>query len=373
MGDGVETTATGRQAGRERGASEGSATSSLPLLRALSGEAVWPPPIWLMRQAGRYLPEYRRLREEAGSFLDLCYAPDMAAEVTLQPLRRFGLDAAILFSDILVVPHALGQGLRFVEGEGPVLDELDLPTIVDRPDAAMLEGLAPVMETVERVRAALEDLPRPAALIGFCGAPWTVATYMVGGRGGNDQVAARLMALEAPDAFARLIERLTRASIAYLDAQAQAGAQAVQIFDSWSGALDGDGFARWVVEPTKAIVAALRERHPSLKIIGFPKGSSARLGTYVESVAPDGVGLDWTVPVDDARAVIGARAATQGNLDPMRLVAGGGALDDGVDGILAQARGTPHVFNLGHGIVPKTPPENVARLVERVRSASDRC
>jgi uroporphyrinogen decarboxylase len=332
-----------------------------PILRVLGGEAVSPPPIWLMRQAGRYLPEYRETRRRAGSFLDLCYSPDLAAEVTLQPLRRFDLDAAILFSDILVVPHALGQQVRFVEGRGPLLDPL--PQVLGDP-AAAVESLAPVMETVRRVRA---ELSRDKALIGFCGAPWTVATYMVAGRGTADQLPARRMALLEPEKFRKLIAVLVEASARYLVAQLQAGADVVKIFDSWAGVLDEQGFSAWAIEPVRAIVERVRAAVPGARIIAFPKGAGVRLGDYAARTGVDAVAVDWTVPMSKARELVAEATALQGNLDPLRVVTGGRALDEAVDAILVAMRGRAHVFNLGHGITPDAPLGNVARLVERVR------
>jgi len=337
------------------------------LLRVLKGEALSPPPVWIMRQAGRYLPEYREVRARAGSFLDLCYNPELAAEVTLQPIRRYGFDAAILFSDILVVPDALGQEVRFEEGRGPLLEPIDLarldPLLEDDPEA-VAERLAPVYETVARVRDAL---PPETTLLGFCGAPWTVATYMIAGHGTPDQAPARRAMLEAPDAFARLVERLARVSAAYLVRQLRAGADAVQVFDTWAGALDGEGFESFAIAPARTIVEEVRAQVPGARIIGFPKGAGARLEAYAAGTGVDAVGLDWQTPLGSARQAVGPRVATQGNLDPMRVIVGGDALARGVDAILAETAGTPHVFNLGHGVTPETPPEHVAALVSRVR------
>ncbi len=284
------------------------------------------PPIWLMRQAGRYLPEYREVRAKAGSFLDLCFNPRLAAEVTLQPVRRFGFDAAILFSDILVIPHALGQRLTFVAGEGPQL----APAITD---AAMLKAfagvadmgaLAPVFETIRRVRA---DLPSSVALLGFCGAPWTVATYMVAGRGTPDQAPARLFAYCDPDGFGRLIDVLTQASIDYLVEQFRAGVDAVQLFDTWAGVLGPAEFDRWCVKPAARIVAGLRAQIPAARVIGFPRGAGTSLVNYVEKVPVDAVGLDWMIDRTFAREHIQPHRIVQGNLDPVVLLAGGASLD----------------------------------------------
>jgi uroporphyrinogen decarboxylase len=332
------------------------------LLRVLAGEALSPPPIWIMRQAGRYLPEYQQARRQAGSFLDLCFTPELAAEVTLQPVRRFDFDAAILFSDILLLPHALGQEVVFTEGQGPSLAPfVDLKRL-DREGAA--ERLAPVLETVRRVR---KDLPNEKALIGFCGAPWTVATYMVAGRGTADQLPARRMALEHPDRFQALIDVLVDVSVDFLIEQARVGADVLKIFDTWAGILDEDGFGRWAIAPVKAIVARVKEAVPQVPIIAFPKSAGTQLGVYAQETRVDGVAVDWTMPMSSARKAVPSRVALQGNLDPLRLAVGGAAMDDAVDAILGAMRGRAHIFNLGHGIMPDTPVENVARLVERVR------
>jgi len=335
-------------------------------MRVLSGEVVEPPPIWIMRQAGRYLPEYRATRLRAGSFLDLCYTPALAAEVTMQPIRRFDLDAAILFSDILVVPDALGQQVRFVEGRGPVLEPLGgrLPGL---DPAQLMKRLAPILETVRLVRAALAA---DKALIGFCGAPWTVATYMIAGQGSADQAVARRLALNDPSRLGALVATLVDASARYLVAQIEAGADVVKIFDSWAGILDEEGFERWAVAPMADLVGRVRAAAPRTPIIVFPKGAGARLGRYAEVVGADAVAVDWTVPMRTARELVAEPVALQGNLDPLRLVAGGRALRDGVDAILAATRGRPHIFNLGHGIVPETPVEHVSELVARVRGGA---
>jgi uroporphyrinogen decarboxylase len=340
------------------------------MLQVFAGEALTPPPIWLMRQAGRYLPEYRAVRAKAGSFLDLCYTPELAAEVTLQPIRRFGFDAAILFADILVVPDALGQDVRFIEGEGPRLDAIRC-----EPDLARLHAnatrpkFARVFETVTRVR---QGLPRETTLIGFCGAPWTVATYMVGGQGSADQADTRLWAYRDPRAFQRLIDLLSEVSVDYLTGQIEAGADVVQIFDSWAGSLPDDQFRRWVIEPTKRMVAELKARHPAVPIIGFPRGAGVRAKDYVAETGVHGVSCDTAMPLEFAAGELAGRAVVQGNLDPLLLVAGGAPLEQKVGEILAALAQKPFVFNLGHGIVPQTPPENVAKLVELVRSFSER-
>lgn len=341
-----------------------------PFLLPFAGKAVSPPPIWLMRQAGRYLSEYRKVRAEAGSFLDLCYSPKLAAEVTLQPIRRYGFDAAILFSDILVVPDALGQAVRFAEGEGPRLDPIR--TLEDASRLALSNTHDKFALIAETVRTLRRELPVETALIGFCGAPWTVATYAVEGQGSSDQAEARTWAYRDPEGFAKLIDILTEASIAYLSGQIKAGADALQIFDSWAGNLAEDQFERWVVAPTARIVRHIREHHPDVPIIGFPRGQSANIERYVEETGVDGVSCDTACPLRVMQHVAKGGTVVQGNLDPLLLRTGGRALDRRVDEICEAMYGLPFVFNLGHGIVPETPPENVARLVQRLRSSSER-
>ncbi|WP_391527485.1 uroporphyrinogen decarboxylase [Phreatobacter aquaticus] len=322
----------------------------------------------MMRQAGRYLPEYRALRAEAGSFLGLCFDPAKAAEVTLQPIRRFGFDGAILFSDILVVPHALGQTVTFEAGEGPRLDPIS-----DRSGLGRLERdlspdvVSPVYETVARVKA---SLPVNVTLLGFCGAPWTVATYMVAGRGGEDQVAARLFAYRDPEGFQLLIDRLVETSIAYLAGQVAAGADAVQIFDTWAGVLPEPEFERWCVDPVRRIVEGLRAIAPGIPVIGFPKGAGFRLKRLVEAAGVQAVGLDWTADAAFVSREIQTRVAVQGNVDPIALLAGGDALDRAVDRVLASYGAGRLIFNLGHGILPPTPIEHVERMIARVRAWS---
>lgn len=337
------------------------------LLRALRGLPAPRPPIWLMRQAGRYLPEYRETRKQAGSFRALCYTPELAAEVTLQPIRRFGFDAAILFSDILVVPDALGQPFELREGVGPVLDPISDASALSRldPDGA-LDRLAPVFEAVKLVRSRLDE---DTALIGFCGAPWTVATYMVGGRGSPDQAAARGWAYRDRQGFARLIAMLVDTSAAYLCAQIEAGAQAVQIFDSWAGSLPESEFRRWSIAPVREIVTRVRAKHSSTPIIGFPRAAGPLYADFARETGVDALGCDTSLPLGYIRDVLQRDVAVQGNLDPLALVAGGAALEDGVARILEALSGGPFIFNLGHGIVPQTPPEHVARLVELVRES----
>jgi uroporphyrinogen decarboxylase len=333
------------------------------LLRVLDGERLWPPPVWMMRQAGRYLPEYRATRAKAGSFLDLCYAPELATEVTLQPIRRFGFDAAILFSDILVVPHALGQKVWFVEGEGPRLEPIDLSRQDLQPES-LLERLAPVIETVSRIRG---ELPEETALLGFCGAPWTLITYMVAGRGTPDQMPARRAALADPNGIDRLVDVLVDASIDYLSAQLKAGADAVQIFDTWAGALDDAGFWRFVIEPTKRIVAGVRARVPNARVIGFPKGAGGHLPAYVRETRISAVGIDWQASLDFVRDAVQPLVPVQGNLDPLHLVVGGSALDAAIDRVLDRLGEGRLIFNLGHGITPDGSIDNVGRMLARVR------
>ena len=340
------------------------------LLRTLAGQAVTPPPIWLMRQAGRYLPEYRTLRDKTGSFLELCYTPALAAEATLQPIRRFGFDAAILFSDILVVPDALGQRVEFVEGEGPRLDPIRGERELDRLNAsATRTKFARICETVARVR---QDLASETALIGFCGAPWTVATYMVGGQGSADQREARLWAYRDRTGFARLIDILVEASVDYLSMQIEAGADALQIFDTWAGSLPAPEFETWVVAPTVRIVRELRARHPHVPVIGFPRGAAQKIERYVAETGVQGVSCDTGMAVEHMRALAQSqKVAVQGNLDPIVLVAGGEELEAQVDLLRRGLAGVPHIFNLGHGILPETPAEHVAHLVRRVREAHE--
>ncbi|MBN8979137.1 MAG: uroporphyrinogen decarboxylase [Rhizobiales bacterium] len=334
-------------------------------MEVLHGQRQSVPPVWMMRQAGRYLPEYRELRAKAGSFLDLCFTPDYAAEVTLQPIRRFKFDAAIIFSDILVIPHALGRSVRFEVGEGPRLDPLDTPeliaTLAAQADDTKLE---PVYEALRRVR---RDLDPSVALIGFCGAPWTVATYMVAGRGTPDQAPARLLAYRHPKAFARIIDVLVDASIGYLVKQLAAGANALQIFDTWAGVLPPREFQHWSVEPTRRIVEGVRKAVPDAKIIGFPRGAGAQLPSYVAQTGVDAVSIDWTAEPKLIRDHIQNCVAVQGNLDPLALIAGGNTLDQAVDDVLENYADGRLIFNLGHGITPETPIAHVEQMLRRVR------
>jgi len=325
------------------------------LLRVLNGEAISPPPIWLMRQAGRYLPEYRALRAQAGDFLTLCLTPSLAAEATLQPIRRFGMDAAILFSDILLVPRALGQPLAYEES-GPRLAPVSGIAELRAPDMAML---APVGETVRRVAAALPDA---TALIGFAGAPWTVATYMIEGGTSRDFHRVRSLAYRDPAGFAALIERIVEATFGFLALQIEAGVEAVQLFDSWASALSVEGFQRWVIEPTRALVARLQQRFPQVPVIGFPRGAGLGYERYVAATGVAAIGLDAAVPASFARDRLQSRVAVQGNLEPLLLAVGGDAMRRAVVELRDTLRGGPFVFNLGHGVLPETPPEHVAAL-----------
>jgi uroporphyrinogen decarboxylase len=336
-----------------------------PLLDVLHGRRQAVPPIWMMRQAGRYLPEYRAVRTKAGSFLDLCFSPEFAAEVTLQPIRRFGFDGAILFSDILVIPYALGRKVDFVAGEGPKLDPIDDEASIAaiRKDVDHV-ALAPVYDTIKRVKA---ELPASVTFLGFCGAPWTVATYMIAGEGTPDQAPARIFAYSYPEAFAELIDILVRVSASYLVRQLQAGVDAVQIFDTWAGVLPPDQFQRWSIEPTARIIALVRQEIPEAKIIGFPRGAGTMLERYATELPLNAVGLDWMIDKTFAREKIQSKVAVQGNLDPLVLIAGGDALDREVDSVLKAFSDGPFIFNLGHGITPQTPIENVERMIKRVR------
>jgi uroporphyrinogen decarboxylase len=341
-------------------------TEASPFLQVFEGKALVPPPIWLMRQAGRYLPEYREVRSKVSGFLDLCYTPPLACEVTLQPIRRYGFDAAILFADILVVPDALGQKVEFVEGEGPRLEPVRSAEALARLDTRCTETkFSLIYETVARLR---DRLPTETALIGFCGAPWTVATYVVGGQGSSDQAEARLLAYREPELFGRLIDLLVESSVQYLSGQILAGADAVQIFDSWAGNLPPGELSRWVIEPTARMVTKLRARHATVPIIGFPRGAGVHVPEYVDRTGVNGIGCDSTMPMADLRErVADLGVVLQGNLDPLLLVVGGQRMETRVREILSETASFPFIFNLGHGIVPETPPEHVGRLVELVR------
>ena len=338
--------------------------SNKPLLSVLRGERRDPPPVWMMRQAGRYLPEYRAMREQKGGFLDLVYDSDAAAEITLQPLKRFPqLDAAILFSDILIVPFAIGQNLTFVAGEGPRLT----PPLMN----ARLDDLTPygarldqIYATVAKVRAELDP---SKTLLGFAGSPWTVATYMVAGQGSRDQSEARRAAYSDPDGFGAIIEHIEHVTVDYLRGQIQAGADAVQLFDSWSGSLSPAQFEKWVIAPTARIVEALRAHHPRVPIIGFPKGAGGKLGAYARETRVTAVGLDETVDPIWAAKTLPARVPVQGNLDPLALIAGGETLRSAVRRILDAFAERPHIFNLGHGILQDTPIAHVEDMLAQVK------
>ena len=336
------------------------------LLRSLAGEAMDVPPVWLMRQAGRYLPEYRATRAQAGDFLSLCYNPDLAAEVTLQPIRRYGFDAAILFADILLIPQALGADLWFVTGEGPRLS-----TITDASGMVEMKGkddihdhLAPVYETVKILS---RELPRETTLIGFAGAPWTVATYMIAGRGTPDQAPAHKLREEDPETFGALIDLLTEATIEYLDMQVQAGAEVVKLFDSWAGSLKGDAFDRFAKAPAKRIITELKARHPNLPVIAFPREAGDKYIGFAKEVGADALAIDTSVDAEWAAANLQCDSCVQGNLDPKLMVSGGEALQSEARRICDTLRGGPHIFNLGHGITPDADPENVHRLLEAIR------
>ena len=340
-------------------------TSKKKLLRVLRGETLECPPFWLMRQAGRYLPEYRQVREKAADFLALCYTPDLAVEVSLQPLRRYGMDGAILFSDILVVADGLGQKVEFHSGKGPVLEPIRDTKGLGRLTLGRLgHHLAPVYEAVSTLS---ESLTETTSLIGFAGSPWTVAVYMVEGRGGTGFRHALDWARRKGDGFGRLIELLVEATSVHLLEQIRSGADVVQLFDTWAGLLDERGFRRWVIEPTARIVKRLKARHADVPIIGFPRGCGARYAAYVKETGVDGIGLDSDVSLAWARESLQPLTVVQGNLDNQILLTGGEALDDAARSILAALAGGPFVFNLGHGVLPGTPPENVARLAALIR------
>jgi uroporphyrinogen decarboxylase len=334
-----------------------------PLLAVLKGEHRDPPPVWLMRQAGRYLPEYRTLRAEKGGFLELVYDSDAACEVTIQPLRRFQMDGAILFSDILIVPHGMGQGLTFGPGEGPQLTpplhKAEWESLTPAPGY-----FAKIYETVAKVRAAIDP---SVTMLGFAGAPWTIATYMVNGHGSKDQAETRALAYTDPSAFQSLIDAIVRSTVEYLSGQIEAGAQAVQLFDSWAGSLSPSQFERWVIAPTASITSQLMARHPDTPIIGFPKGAGAKLAAYAAETGVDAVGLDETLDPAWADAVLPSGMPVQGNLDPLALLAGGEALAQAVSRVRAAFDSRPHIFNLGHGIIKETPIAHVEALMDLMR------
>ena len=335
-------------------------------LETLAGRRQPVPPVWLMRQAGRYLPEYREIRAKAPSFLEFCYTPKYAVEATLQPIRRFGFDAAILFSDILVMPDALGQTVSFEAGEGPRLDPIeDAEGFAKLREAPDWNRLGPVFEAVSGIRA---GLPKETALIGFCGAPWTVASYMIAGRGTPEQAPARLFAYRHPDLFSALIDRLADSSADYLVRQVDAGAEAVQIFDSWSGVLPSAEFERWCVAPLRRLVSRLHAARPGVPVIAFPRCAATHLGRFADLEGVSAIGLDTAADPKTAAAMLPERLALQGNLDPLALIAGGPALDAAVDAVKSGFAGRAHIFNLGHGILPETPLAHVERMMARIRS-----
>lgn len=335
------------------------------LLQVLNGETLKTPPIWIMRQAGRYLPEYREVRKNAKNFIEFCYSPDLATEVTLQPIRRYGFDAAILFSDILVVPDALGLPVSFVENEGPKLQPLIIDkTLPDLKSEIDLERLAPVFEAIDRIKSAL---PKETTFLGFCGAPWTVASYMIAGKSTPELAPARLAAYRAPEFMDALIARLVQSSISYLCKQVDAGVDALQIFESFAGALTSDCMTRYSIEPIKKIIAGVKAKHPHVKVIVFGRASGAAHRRYASETGADAVGIDWmTDPVWAAKEIQPIKPV-QGNLDPLLVVAGGDGMLRGIDRVVEAFRNGPHIFNLGHGIVPETPPEHVTQLIKRIR------
>lgn len=333
------------------------------ILRVLNGETIFPPPLWLMRQAGRYLPEYRELRKQAGSFLRLCQNPKLAAEITMQPIRRFGFDAAILFSDILIIPYALGRDLHFIEGKGPVMTPLR-PQDIDQLDVKnSVSACDFVFETVERVAGELDE---NTAMIGFCGAPWTVATYMIAGQATAEQAPARLFAYHYAAEFKILLDILADISADYLLKQAEAGAECLQIFDSWAGVLDERIFNDACILPVRRMVRKIRNIYPDIPIIGFPRGAGFFYENYAEKTGVTAVGLDWTVPLSYAEKLQN-KSPVQGNLDPLRLAAGGDVLQQGVEDIIASLGNKPFIFNLGHGIVPQTPISHVEEMIKQIR------
>ena len=336
------------------------------LLRALAGEVLDVPPIWMMRQAGRYLPEYRATRAQAGDFLSLCYTPDLAAEVTLQPIRRYGFDAAILFADILLLPQALGADLWFETGEGPRLSTITTPGELAKlkPVEAIHDTLSPIYETV---RILSRDLPKDTTLIGFAGAPWTVATYMVAGRGTPDQGPAHALKTSDRATFQGLIDILTEGTIAYLSAQVEAGAEVIKLFDSWAGSLKGQDFDDFALAPARRIIAALKARHPGLPVIAFPREAGPRYEGFARATGADCVALDSSVSADWAAAHVQKDGCVQGNLDQRLLVTGGEDLVAETKRVVRAFSGGPHIFNLGHGITPDADPANVQRMIDAIR------
>ncbi|MFK7901982.1 MAG: uroporphyrinogen decarboxylase [Nitratireductor sp.] len=338
------------------------------VMNVLNGKSYDVPPIWLMRQAGRYLPEYKETRKRAGNFLNLCYTPELATEVTLQPIDRFGFDASILFSDILVIPDAIGRKVRFVEGEGPRLEPItaqEINSLVDqfKSSEEAIEFLTPVFEAVKSIRGALPD---ETTFLGFCGAPWTVATYIIAGRGTPDQAPTRTFSYQHPVEFEKLLNLLADVSADYLITQLKSGADAVQLFDSWSGVLGNSDFENWCIKPVKRIVDKVRKEIPDAKIIGFPKGAGFNYLDYKNKTGVDALSLDWTIPFKTAQE-LQKECPIQGNLDPLRLLVGGDALNSGIDTILEHFANGPFIFNLGHGITPQVPIKHVEDMIKRIR------
>jgi uroporphyrinogen decarboxylase len=338
------------------------------IIQALNGEIVSPPPFWFMRQAGRYLPEYLKLRSTSKNFLNFCYTPDLAVEVSLQPLQRFKTDAAIMFSDILVIPDALGQKVEFREGVGPVLEPIRTVQEITKLDISRInDHLEPVYEIIKRLS---NDIPSTTSLIGFAGAPWTLAIYMVEGKGGTECGTARVWAYKDPDGFQKLIDLLTDAVSLYLVEQVKAGAEVIQLFDSWSGVLSEDQYKRWIIEPNKKIVELVRAVHPKIPIIGFPRNSGSKYKEFIQETKVNGISIDHSVSLEWARDNLQSSTCVQGNLDNHTLLAGGDALDKSVYKILETMSGGPFIFNLGHGILPQTPPENVEQVAALIKSWS---
>ena len=338
--------------------------SAKPILSVLQGNAIEPHPVWLMRQAGRYLPEYREIRTKAADFLGLCLTPALAAEITLQPIRRFGFDAAILFADILVVPHALGQKVWFAEGEGPRLEPITPATVGKLDPGKMRATLSPIFETIDRVKA---GLPKATTLIGFAGAPWTVATYMIAGRGSDDSTPARLFAYREPKAFAAILEILIETTVDYLTAQADAGAEVLQVFESWAGTVPAGKLEDYSLQPIRRIVAGVRQRAPSIPIIVFPRAAGANYPRYARETGATGISLDAHTSLSFAAETFPAGTVLQGNIDPLALIAGGEALKTAVIEAKTQTQGRAHIFNLGHGIRPETPIAHVEQLLGLIR------
>ena len=340
--------------------------NEIPLIQALTGQECTPAPIWLMRQAGRYLPEYRDIRKSVTSFLDLCFTPELAIEVTLQPVRRFALDAAILFSDILVVPYALGQKIEFVEGKGPILDPVrNIDDLKFLSTTDVQDKLMPVYKTV---RGVVAELPDGVGLIGFAGAPWTVATYMVEGGTSRNFANVKRWAYSAPDEFAELVNILIEATAEYLIGQVRNGARVIQLFDTWAGVLHEDALIRWCLEPTLQLVRRIKAVEPNVYVIVFPRGASTQYRKYACAPEIDALSIDHTVEGAWARTELQPYSTVQGNLDPIALLAGGNHMRDQANGILRNFSRGPFIFNLGHGILPDTPPDNVAQLVDIVRA-----